>query len=174
MLTCITVFAVALVGIDVFTCFINLKSFLPLDHARITTPSVSYDVLNETDQLILHCIATGIPAPVISWTKEQQSFVIPSNNTDPVKDSNGVYTVESILELSSVVYADRGTYICSAVGFGGVDNQTTISYFVEVQSKFAYLPFKFCILDCYCIPESEAMTCILCFFCSFSNHICTA
>ena len=116
--------------------------FSPLDHAKITTPSVSY-VLNETDQLILHCTATGIPAPDITWTKEQQSFpsnTIPSINADPVKDSNGVYTVESILSLSSVVYADRGTYVCSAVGYGGVNNQPTISFFVDVQSKYVYVP----------------------------------
>ena len=75
---------------------------------------------------------------MISWTKEQQSFVIPSINTDPVKDSNGVYTVESILELSSVVYADKGTYICSAMNAlidGSPFSSAAVRLNVSVQSE---------------------------------------
>ena len=89
--------------------------------------SISHHVLNETDQLVLHCTATGLPPPSITWSKNVShlnlqptpSPHLPSstiiNTSPPIQDSNGVYTVTSTLILSLVMYSDRGTYICTAL-----------------------------------------------------------
>ena len=63
-----------------------------------------------------HCNATGIPDPVISWSKERSDI--------PVRHSAGV------LSLTGVVSDDDGRYICTAKNAAGTST-TSIELTVE-------------------------------------------
>jgi len=63
-----------------------------------------------------HCNATGIPDPVISWSKEGSDI--------PVRHSAGV------LSLTGVISDDNGRYICTAKNAAGTST-TSIELTVE-------------------------------------------
>ena len=128
--------------------------FLIIDFVRIQSPPTS-EVVNETDSLTLHCIATGLPVPMIIWTKEPppldpdnpSSPVLPPgysvSTSEPLQGDNGVYQVSSVLSVPSVRYSDRGTYTCTASNTGPFDqslfSNESVSHEVTVQSRFNYI-----------------------------------
>ena len=146
-------FSVIVKGIVLCMILSNLNDIFPgsIDKARIVNQLPSLNaVINETDELALRCIATGKPAPNITWTKhtpdvfappdpEPPSITLPSGysitTTDPVQDNNGVYRVISTLLVASVMYTDRGTYMCTGYNDLLYDNSSAL-FSVSIQSRF--------------------------------------
>ncbi|XP_077588431.1 matrix-remodeling-associated protein 5 [Stigmatopora nigra] len=85
---------------------------------RITTLNkASVSVLAEGD-VVLHCEATGIPEPSISWTKVSTGATIPANNKHGSRFEvlkNGTFLIKT------VQLQDRGQYLCTAQNKFGSD-----------------------------------------------------
>ncbi|XP_057705567.1 matrix-remodeling-associated protein 5 isoform X2 [Corythoichthys intestinalis] len=85
---------------------------------RITTVNkASVSVLAEGD-VVLHCEATGIPEPSISWTKVSTGATIPANNKHGSRFEvfkNGTFVIKT------VQLQDRGQYLCTAQNKFGSD-----------------------------------------------------
>jgi hemicentin len=90
---------------------------------RIVNPSVDQSTADLVvgSSLLVHCLATGVPDPLIHW--ERAGLRIPSN------DSLGVFTVGT-LRINSVTMEDSGRYTCVASNVAGEDRT---NYDVEVQ-----------------------------------------
>ena len=72
---------------------------------------------NRGAAIILNCTATGLPIPTITWYKQLGNGTVLSvagNVTSVI----GSVSKTSQLLLSSVVAANAGKYVCSAMGFG--------------------------------------------------------
>ena len=82
---------------------------------------VSIEV-NETDTVLLTCVARGFPAPTVAWylgtlsesdrlTSDGRIEIVTS---DPVDDSDGFFVVTSNLTIPNSNRRDTGVYICGA------------------------------------------------------------
>ena len=101
-------------------------------------------VTNEgTDQFLINCTATGIPAPTITW-RDPNGMELPnmSNNRIVLQDHmipelitidgfNFVYQVTRLLEITNTNDSDTGVYTCVADnGVMEVDSDT-VTVFVR-------------------------------------------
>ena len=140
-----------------FTLFTVLPSIQDLEPSPLLT-------VNQSDSATFRCTATGIPAPVISWfrsTKEQisagsgdieqlitvssgdvlESFPSRINIIDLeealyLTSDGNVFSVESILNISSTVGNDSGQYSCIASNMVGIpvrqaDDEENTTLFVQ-------------------------------------------
>ena len=110
---------------------------------------VNYTV-NLGNTATFQCVATGIPAPSITWFRggvelnasdPRVTFNTPSNpimvNSTSIADSEEmVYQVTRTLTLSMSRDEDSGTYQCRATNAAMPDNDT-MDFELIVQSEFA-------------------------------------
>ena len=118
-------------------------------------------VVNETNPAILTCVATGIPAPNISWSVAPSSMPVGGGDSTIVPINNGVdYNISSTtrvlgsqnieastLTVYNTAMTDSGVYTCEAMNSLGRVNDTA-----EL------------IVQCKCIvaatPEQQSRVCI--------------
>lgn len=88
--------------------------------AKIFSTSPNLTIIDTASKLSLHCSASGIPTPVISWTRNgnilrtsSKYYLLPKTLT------NGSHELE--LELKNVSQHDKGTYNCVAINALGMD-----------------------------------------------------
>ena len=75
--------------------------------------------VNETDNLTLPCVATGVPLPFVSW----------------VKVSSGQRTNGSLLQLTNISRSQAGEYRCEAINeCGNVVETVNITVPCKLQS----------------------------------------
>ncbi|XP_066985998.1 basement membrane-specific heparan sulfate proteoglycan core protein [Macrobrachium rosenbergii] len=90
----------------------------------VNLPSVSIQpdrqTINQGTNAELRCIATGTPAPIITWSKANEEL-------GPRVTVDG-----SILRITDAVVSDRGMYVCSARNDGGTAQAASI---VEVERR---------------------------------------
>jgi len=79
-------------------------------------------LINETNNLILPCNATGFPKPQINWQKINGSL----------PEGRSIYDSQ-VLNISYVQYGDRGKYKCTARNSVGMIS-TQVS--IDVQSNY--------------------------------------
>ncbi len=103
---------------------------LIVDPATITFPSgneiVEADIATE---LSLTCNATGVPAPVITWSPGPK-LTIPTSDT--IIDSEGIYITTSNLTIVSVQLTDN-EYTCTGSNVGGTQS---LVFSIIVSCKF--------------------------------------
>ena len=102
----------------------------------------------EESTLNLTCVATGTPAPSITWSPGAggKRTVAPGIVTE---DREGLNTIESMLTISNLHRADAGNYACSAshsVMTRATKNITRV-FSVTVNCK------SLCV--CVCVRERE-------------------
>ena len=78
---------------------------------------------NENDTVTFNCSATGVPAPIISWYKQQAA-----GSTLQLLSALGSYTISSTalgshnvtstLTISQAMLSDAGRYVCRAASNG--------------------------------------------------------
>ena len=78
-------------------------------------------VIDQGTSAELRCIATGVPRPVVTWTKVGDEL------------SRSVRIEGNVLRIENAVINDRGMYVCTAVNEVGKARDAAI---VEVESKF--------------------------------------
>ena len=76
--------------------------------------------VNETNSVTIYCNATGLPQPIITWSKAGAESTVISSGTE--------------LVFSPVRRSDSGTYICTASN-GAVSNASA-SITLNVQCKY--------------------------------------
>ena len=103
--------------------------------------------VNESNPVTFFCAASGIPQPEISWTRNGAEF---PNTTDdrvtlsdpditPPTMMNYLYEVERILNISSTVDADSGTYTCVANNGNARTPNITQDFELVVQGTCVYM-----------------------------------
>ncbi|NWX99119.1 HMCN1 protein, partial [Nothoprocta ornata] len=97
---------------------------------RIRSTEAEYTV-TEDSQAVLSCVADGIPAPTINWTKDNTLLT----------DTAGKYRAlpGGDLILDNVVPEDSGHYTCIASNTAGEDTHT-VTLMVHVLPAFTELP----------------------------------
>ena len=107
---------------------------------------------NEDADVTLTCIATGVPAPSISFSYEGQAITgdprpMTSNptvldrlslqNETTSMNSSGLFTTTRMLTLSDVAAEDEGMFVCFAsVNMRGIAASTNESIILQVYRKF--------------------------------------
>lgn len=92
-------------------------------------------VVSEGRSVELRCDATGIPPPLIKWTK-----------LNAAGTTDNIAQLGPILHISSIKVSDRGVYICVASNAHGLAQNSST---VEVESKqtlYLHRPSQ-----CFCI-----------------------
>ena len=90
--------------------------FFVLAPASITSPSNSVRNVTEGEAVPLVCVASGYPAPTVTWTKDGRTVGVNGNAT----------IVKSTKD-------DGGEYICTATN--GVGESKTTTVIVEILCK---------------------------------------
>ena len=65
-----------------------------------------------TEEVILTCIASGYPAPCISWT-HNGTDIDENDNRISITESNGPKYVMNTLTVSGAMINDSGEYVCN-------------------------------------------------------------
>ena len=108
--------------------------------STITFPVENIDVtvLEERDNLVLNCTASGLPAPTIQWYRgtrllteaEDRTTIAPGT---PSMDADGLYIVVSTLTISPSGRDDSDTYSCIATNTVlGATRTDTVDFNVTV------------------------------------------
>ncbi|ESO09490.1 hypothetical protein HELRODRAFT_97596 [Helobdella robusta] len=80
---------------------------------RFKIPLPSNLTMRESQQLMLHCVATGDPLPTTSWQK----------NNNPLVSNNRIKVLQNgTLVISQLYMEDFGKYTCNARNVGGVES----------------------------------------------------
>lgn len=90
--------------------------------AKIITTSSNQTVIDATPELNLYCSASGVPTPVLSWTRNGQ--ILSTSLSRNKSLNNG--TVELHLELQNVTQHDKGLYNCVAINALGMDMRSVL------------------------------------------------
>ena len=111
-----------------YICNIVLFKYCHLVPPSVMTPSNNSMVVTDegTDQLLINCTATGIPAPNITW-RDPSGVDLPNASNDRVliqdhsepkmftEDGvNFVYSITRLLQINNTVDSDSGVYTCVA------------------------------------------------------------
>ena len=105
-----------------------LFNYCHLVPPSVITPSNNSMVVTDegTDQILISCTATGIPAPNITWRDPSGAEVAATrNNRILVLDHMGpqlvtedgvdfVYSITRLLQINNTVDSDSGVYTCVA------------------------------------------------------------
>jgi len=75
----------------------------------------------------LRCVASGDPAPIVSWKKIDDDM------------GAGVRTTGNVLRIASALVTDRGIYACTATNAGG---EAQAFGMIEIESKSKNLRFR--------------------------------
>ncbi|XP_067876414.1 leucine-rich repeat, immunoglobulin-like domain and transmembrane domain-containing protein 1a [Heterodontus francisci] len=86
--------------------------------------------------VLLHCVATGVPIPNVSWSRLDNILL----NGIVILDNSDERLKWSTLSLSAVSYQDSGEYLCRANNLVGTSN-ASISLLV-VNSAVTLVPIK--------------------------------
>ena len=113
--------------------------FLTVDTTRIITPMENFTYIAiETNSVIFECSASGIPVPIISWFRINQTMstmlvnstqsliaLLPVNDTYELPNGRGTaFLVTSTLTIPATQDEDSGQYACQAVNdFGNETRQ---------------------------------------------------
>uniref|UniRef100_UPI00398E387A leucine-rich repeat, immunoglobulin-like domain and transmembrane domain-containing protein 1a n=1 Tax=Pristiophorus japonicus TaxID=55135 RepID=UPI00398E387A len=84
----------------------------------------------------LHCVATGVPIPKVSWNRREYTLL----NGTVILDNSDKRLMRSTLSLSAVSYQDSGVYLCRANNLVG-SSGASISL-VVVNSVIPLVPIK--------------------------------
>ena len=80
-------------------------------------------VTAETEQtIILSCRVSGLPAPVVSWSKSGNILV---STQSPEKGRFSLYSGNSLM-IENIQLSDDGAYYCEAENEAGKDSQKVI------------------------------------------------
>ncbi|XP_041652916.1 matrix-remodeling-associated protein 5 [Cheilinus undulatus] len=90
---------------------------------RITSTLTSITRVSRGSQVTLHCVATGIPKPDISWTLPGRTTLVPHNRF-PVQGGIQM-TEEGSLVIQNAVLMNSGIYKCNAKNALGTDFKST-------------------------------------------------
>ena len=107
-------------------------------------PDQANYTVNETETVTFECLATGIPAPTITWLSDEMVLnnsrvtirmrnVVSYNRSS---DGQTVWRVTRTLELVNTVDADSGTYTCIATNSAGSAEE---QFELIVQSKLIHI-----------------------------------
>ena len=111
-----------------YICNIVLFKYCHLVPPSVMTPSNNSMVVTDegTDQLLINCTATGIPAPNITW-RDPSGVDLPNVNNDRIliqdhsesqmftdDGVNFVYSITRLLQINNTVDSDSGVYTCVA------------------------------------------------------------
>ena len=121
---------------------------------NITVPIEETDitVLEQTDDIVLNCTASGLPAPTIAWYRgttrltgaEERTTIAPGTSS---VDEDGLYIVDSILTISPSNRDDSDMYSCEATNTVlGATRTDTLVFNVTVNCMKLC---NYCILLCY-------------------------
>lgn len=102
-----------------YTCYVPLdtygnrvqdfKSVVVVDPPRIIQAETSYNMrVDEGNNVLLTCKASGIPKPTIMWRRK-------GNMNLPQSAGGGVMRLGEEMTITSVSYTDMGLYICEAI-----------------------------------------------------------
>lgn len=94
-------------------------------------------VTNETIAVVFQCIATGIPAPSISWFRVMDGIGTDNYNdnvtaSDTEQLPSGIFQVVQQVTFSTTEDVDSGEYLCTATNVLGNDSAM---FFLLVQSR---------------------------------------
>ncbi|CAL8294321.1 unnamed protein product [Lota lota] len=91
--------------------------------ARITYPPASRSIMvTKGQRLVLECVASGVPAPLVTWAKDGQ---------DLRRHNNTRFLLSNLL-IDAAGEGDSGTYVCRAHNGMGSPRQATVLYHVQV------------------------------------------
>ncbi|KAK8739565.1 hypothetical protein OTU49_003403, partial [Cherax quadricarinatus] len=82
-----------------------------------SAPQLRYTHIEQTvtpgSPVSLKCTAVGVPAPVITWTRDHRPL-LPSHSTSVGSSRTPLGEVVSLVNLSSVTTREGGSYTCTA------------------------------------------------------------
>ncbi|CAL8402451.1 unnamed protein product [Gadus morhua 'NCC'] len=91
--------------------------------ARITYPPASRSIIvTKGQRLVLECVASGVPAPLVTWAKDGQ---------DLRRHNNTRFLLSNLL-IDAAGEGDSGTYVCRAHNGMGSPQQAAVLYHVQV------------------------------------------
>ncbi|XP_075994279.1 brother of CDO isoform X2 [Genypterus blacodes] len=91
--------------------------------ARIIYPPASRSIMvTKGQRLVLECVASGIPAPQVTWAKDGRDL----------RSHNNTRFLLSNLLIDGVDEGDSGTYVCRADNGIGAASSATVLYDVQV------------------------------------------
>lgn len=121
--------------------------------SSISFPAENTDVavLEDRDDIVLNCTASGLPAPTIEWYRgtrlltgaEARTTITPEAT---VMDADGRYIIDSTLMISPSDRDDSDTYSCVATNTVlGTTRTDTVDFNVTVNCMKQIFCFKFVI-----------------------------
>ncbi|XP_004081320.1 brother of CDO isoform X2 [Oryzias latipes] len=91
--------------------------------ARIIYPPAQRSIMvTKGQRLVLECVASGIPTPQVTWTKDDHDL----------RSHNNTHFLLSNLLIDAVDEGDSGVYICKAGNIINFDSPATVRYDVHV------------------------------------------
>ena len=117
-------------------------------HSPAVVPNITFPtdatlpyVVNQSSPAVFECMATGIPAPTISWLRNDALLDGPRvslsnpSSTSVVIEGENVYEVTRTLTLADTVDSDSGTYTCQASNDGDMTSDDMQDFELVVQSE---------------------------------------
>lgn len=91
-------------------------------------------MVTKGQRLVLECVASGIPTPQVTWTKDDHDL----------RSHNNTHFLLSNLLIDAVDEGDSGVYICKAGNIINFDSPATVRYDVHVYGKVVVVCKHFC------------------------------